>query len=125
VGTVRSEAKANDVFAAHPDFKNRVRLVAVPNMSSPGAYDKILKETQFDYVIHTASPVPDGAGTDFDKDFLEPAVQGCVVDPFEMLSKTLCPDNKAAISNCSERRTNMQNPSSTSPSLAAWLPCTM
>lgn len=76
VGTVRTEAKANDVFTAHPDFKSKVSLVAVPDMAKAGAYDKIFEETQFDYIIHTASPVPDGSGSDFDKDFLGPAVQG-------------------------------------------------
>ncbi|KAJ9609188.1 hypothetical protein H2200_006960 [Cladophialophora chaetospira] len=76
VGTVRSQVKADDVFTAHPEFKTKVRLVAVPDMSASGAYDKIFEGTQFDFVIHTAAPVPDGGGKDFDKDFLEPGVQG-------------------------------------------------
>ncbi|OQU95501.1 hypothetical protein CLAIMM_01691 [Cladophialophora immunda] len=76
VGTVRSEAKADDVFGAHPEFRSKVRLVVVPDMAAPGAYDKICEETQFDYIIHTAAPVPDGGGTDFDRDFLGPGAQG-------------------------------------------------
>ncbi|KAK5214439.1 hypothetical protein LTS03_004102 [Exophiala xenobiotica] len=80
VGTVRSQAKADDVFFAHPEFASKVKLVAVPDMSKAGTYDKIFQETQFDYIIHTASPVPDGDGTDFDRDFLGPAVQGLIQD---------------------------------------------
>ncbi|KIX99879.1 uncharacterized protein Z520_04515 [Fonsecaea multimorphosa CBS 102226] len=76
VGTVRSEAKADDVFGAHPEFRSSVRLVVVPDMSAPGAYDKVFEGTQFDFIIHTAAPVPDGGGTDFDRDFLGPGAQG-------------------------------------------------
>ncbi|KIW12206.1 hypothetical protein PV08_09482 [Exophiala spinifera] len=75
-GTVRTQSKAEDVFVAHPSFKSKVKLVVVPDLSAAGAYDQILKETRFDYIIHTASPVPDGSGKDFDEDFLRPAVQG-------------------------------------------------
>ncbi|OAP59346.1 hypothetical protein AYL99_06644 [Fonsecaea erecta] len=76
VGTVRSEAKADDVFFAHPEFRSKVRLVVVPDMSAPGAFNKIFEQTQFDYIIHTAAPVPDGGGADFDRDFLGPGAQG-------------------------------------------------
>ncbi|KAK6384902.1 hypothetical protein LTS17_002465 [Exophiala oligosperma] len=75
-GTVRTESKAEDVFLAHPSFKSKVKLVVIPDLSAAGAYDVVFKETQFDYIVHTASPVPDGSGKDFDQDFLVPAVQG-------------------------------------------------
>ncbi|ETI21033.1 hypothetical protein G647_07376 [Cladophialophora carrionii CBS 160.54] len=75
-GTVRTQTKTEDVFVAHPSLKAKVKLVVIPDLSAAGAYDEIFKETQFDYIIHTASPVPDGSGKDFDKDFLIPAVQG-------------------------------------------------
>ncbi|KAH0838987.1 oxidoreductase [Fonsecaea pedrosoi] len=76
VGTVRSEAKADDVFDAHPEFKSRLRLAVVSDISAPGAYDKVFERGHFDYIIHTAAPVPDGDGTDFDRDFLGPGAQG-------------------------------------------------
>jgi hypothetical protein len=45
-------------------------------MSACHTYKKIMEETEIDYIVHTAAPVPDSGGTDFDRDFLDPAVQG-------------------------------------------------
>lgn len=76
IGTVRTDAKAEQVIAAHPEFKDVVKFVSVPHMSARHAYKKIMEETEIDYIVHTAAPVPDSGGTDFDNDFLNPAVQG-------------------------------------------------
>ncbi|MCJ1399988.1 hypothetical protein MMC11_003191 [Xylographa trunciseda] len=47
------------------------------DMYRPGTWDKIFQDGNFDYVFHVAAPAPDNpANVDFDKNFLEPAVNG-------------------------------------------------
>ncbi|KAL7803849.1 hypothetical protein V8C43DRAFT_320454 [Trichoderma afarasin] len=91
IGTVRTDAKAEEVIAAHPEFKDVVKFVCVPHMSARHAYKNIMEETEIDYIVHTAAPVPDSGGTDFDRDFLIPAVQGNIelLESARLYSKTV------------------------------------
>lgn len=127
VGTVRTQAKADDVVAAHPEFKDRVRLVAVPNMSASGAYDEVLKNNKIEYIIHAAAPVPDGGGIDFDRDFLTPAVQGYEqrILAFPRVVLVYChrqlADHKCVETwNYCRQRKSMEARSNASSSQAAW-----
>lgn len=78
--SVRSEAKAHKVLNLHPEWTEKVKFVFVRDIITPGAFDDVFKqeENDFNYIIHTASPV-NFSVTDFQKDLIDPAVQGSVV----------------------------------------------
>ena len=75
--TVRSQAKADEVFATHPEWKGHVHLLLVSNFVSQEPFDVLFKETEtpFTFVIHTASPL-DFKIQDIEKEMIEPAVKG-------------------------------------------------
>lgn len=76
--SVRSEAKAQEILELHPAWKSKVTFVFVKDIATVGAFDDVFKqENGFDYVIHTASPV-NFSVTDFQKDLIDPAVQGYI-----------------------------------------------
>jgi nucleoside-diphosphate-sugar epimerase len=78
-GTVRSLSKGKQLLEIHPEWKDHVRFVEVTNLSHHGTWDTVIQQGNFDYVIHNAAPMPDSqSATDFDRDFLEPSVAGCV-----------------------------------------------
>jgi hypothetical protein len=55
--------------------------VFVKDIASPGAFRDVFMQEKigFDYIIHTASPV-NFSVTDFQKDLIDPAVQGYVAN---------------------------------------------
>jgi nucleoside-diphosphate-sugar epimerase len=72
-------SKAEPLLKLHPEWKDHLRFVEVRHLSKPGVWDEVIKTGNFDYVIHNAAPVSDDpSATDFDRDFLEPAVVGYV-----------------------------------------------
>jgi len=74
VGTVRSEATAAKVKAAHSAYAgDKLSFAIVPDIIAPGAFDEAVKNV--DGVIHTASPFFLTA-KDFEKELWGPAVQG-------------------------------------------------
>jgi nucleoside-diphosphate-sugar epimerase len=77
--SVRSEAKAEEILDLHPSWKGKVTFVVVKDITPPGAFDEVFSQEKngFDYIIHTASPV-NFSVTDFQKDLIDPAVQGYV-----------------------------------------------
>ena len=77
--SVRSEAKAQEILDLHPSWKGKVTFVVVKDITPPGAFDEVFKQEKngFDYIIHTASPV-NFSVTDFQKDLIDPAVQGYI-----------------------------------------------
>ena len=77
--SVRSEAKAQEILDLHPSWKGKVTFVVVEDITPPGAFDEVFKQEKngFDYIIHTASPV-NFSVTDFQKDLIDPAVQGYI-----------------------------------------------
>jgi nucleoside-diphosphate-sugar epimerase len=76
VGTVRSEKKAQNVIALHPDWNQHITWAYISDIGLPSAFDEVFKNMgPFDYVIHNASPV-DFTVSDFQKDMIDPAVQG-------------------------------------------------
>jgi len=78
-GTVRSLSKGEQLLKVHPEWTDKIRFVEVSHLSQRGAWDGVIQEGNFDYVIHNAAPMPDSRiATDFDRDFLEPNVAGYV-----------------------------------------------
>ncbi|PWY84407.1 NAD dependent epimerase/dehydratase [Aspergillus eucalypticola CBS 122712] len=75
--TVRSQAKADDVINAHPEWKGKVDFVIVSDFTSQKPFSTLFEETEalFDYVIHAASPFKFDF-KDFQKDLIDPAVKG-------------------------------------------------
>jgi nucleoside-diphosphate-sugar epimerase len=92
---VRSQAKADQVRADHPNAGNKLDFFIVPNITSAGAFDEAVKSTPpFDTIIHTASPFLFRAAND-NLDFLRPAILGTT----ELLkaTKAFAPEVKRVI----------------------------
>lgn len=77
VVTVRSEAKADSIRSAHPEFrKDKLDAVIVKDIAVEGAFDEAVKsDPPFEAVIHTASPFHYNV-TDVQKQLLDPAIIG-------------------------------------------------
>ena len=74
---MRSQAKADDVINAHPEWKGKVDFVIVSDFTSQKPFSTLFEETEspFDYVIHAASSFKFDF-KDFQKDLIDPAVKG-------------------------------------------------
>ncbi|KAG8989284.1 methylglyoxal reductase (NADPH-dependent) gre2 [Tulasnella sp. 427] len=77
VGTVRSESKTaylrekfNDAVA-----NGQLKFAIVPDITAGGAFDEVLKQNRFGYVLHTSSPFFLDA-KDVEKELLDPAIKG-------------------------------------------------
>lgn len=59
VTTVRSQAKADKIKAAHPNVpKSKLDFAIVEDVAQEGAFDKaVISDPPFEAVLHTASPV--------------------------------------------------------------------
>lgn len=79
MASVRSEEKAHEILELHPDWKDKVSFVYVPDIAAERAFDHVFEnaKTPFNYVIHTASPVSFSVD-DIQKDLIDPAVKGFV-----------------------------------------------
>jgi nucleoside-diphosphate-sugar epimerase len=76
VTTVRSQEKADQIRAAHPDTpSSQLSLPIVPDIAIPDAFDEVVKIPGLTAVIHTASPFHFNV-TDVKKDLLDPAIIG-------------------------------------------------
>ncbi|PYI00172.1 NAD(P)-binding protein [Aspergillus ellipticus CBS 707.79] len=75
--TVRSQAKAEDVIKAHPEWKGKIQFVIVSDFTSQEPFNTLFKDTNtpFKYIIHTASPLKLNI-EDIQKEMIEPAVRG-------------------------------------------------
>ncbi|KAK3623643.1 hypothetical protein LTR56_021506 [Elasticomyces elasticus] len=71
--SVRSEAQIIDIMTLLSRYIGEMEFVVVPDITIPDAFSHVLHGV--DYILHIASLMP-GAGTDFQKDFVEPAVGG-------------------------------------------------
>ena len=63
--TTRDATKAQRLYDLFPHYKNKIEFVSVPDFTVPDAFDSILEANQFDYILHTASPIP------FETDYLQ------------------------------------------------------
>lgn len=76
-GAVRRSAAGNDLLAAHPEWKDKLSFVEVADYAVLGVWDAIFQEKDLDYIIHVAAPMfGDEKNTDYDRDWLRPAVDG-------------------------------------------------
>ncbi|CAK7206499.1 methylglyoxal reductase (NADPH-dependent) gre2 [Sporothrix eucalyptigena] len=76
VTTVRTQAKADKIYEAHPDLgKDRLHIELTPDLTHADAFDKVVQVPGIEVVLHTASPFHFRV-TDPVKDLVEPAVQG-------------------------------------------------
>ena len=77
VTSVRSETKAQMLRDTFPNLgKDKLDFVYVADIAQEGAFDEALKsDPPFEWVIHTASPVPINA-IDTQKELLDPAIIG-------------------------------------------------
>jgi nucleoside-diphosphate-sugar epimerase len=73
--SVRKESQISSLEKLFSKHATNLEFVVVPDFVSPGVFDKALQEVT--YVFHLASPMP-GKGTDFESDYLNPAVQGTI-----------------------------------------------
>ncbi|KAG9018648.1 methylglyoxal reductase (NADPH-dependent) gre2 [Tulasnella sp. 427] len=81
VGTVRSESKTKYLTEKFSKFANgdkpKLRFAVVEDIAKPGAFDQVLKENNFNAVIHSSSPFFQTA-KDIEKQLYEPAIEGTV-----------------------------------------------
>jgi hypothetical protein len=48
----------------------------VPDFTAPEAFNDVFKNNSFDYVVHTAAPMPRRSGPDLQTDYLDPSIKG-------------------------------------------------
>ncbi|KAF2191103.1 NADPH-dependent methylglyoxal reductase-like protein GRE2 [Zopfia rhizophila CBS 207.26] len=77
VTTVRTQAKADKIKAAYPNYgKDKLDFAIVPDIAQPTAFDRaVISDPPFEVVLHTASPFHFNV-TDVQKDLLDPAIIG-------------------------------------------------
>ncbi|KAJ4987178.1 NAD dependent epimerase/dehydratase [Stagonosporopsis vannaccii] len=73
--SVRKEAQIDNLRKLFSKNANQLDFVVIPDLTTPDAFSKALRDVT--YVFHLASPMP-GKGVDFEKDYVEPAVQGTI-----------------------------------------------
>jgi len=78
-GTVRRSSAGSSLLAEHPGWASKLDFVTVVDYTQEGAFSDIFKKREYDYVVHTAAPVPGSTATRYDEDFLQPGVQGNLV----------------------------------------------
>jgi len=75
-GIVRRTSAGNDLLANHPEWSGKVAFEVVEDYARKGAFDDIFQARGYDYVVHTAAPMPKATALNFDEDFLLPGVDG-------------------------------------------------
>ena len=76
-GSIRSPSKGQQILSTHPSYAGKLDFVIVSDYAASGTWDEIIKDGDFDYVIHSAAPLlDDERNKDFEKDFLQPSVNG-------------------------------------------------
>jgi nucleoside-diphosphate-sugar epimerase len=72
--SIRKEAQIDALRTLYSKYADQLDFVVIPDLSSPDAFASALQDVT--YVFHLASPLPGGGGSDFEKDYLQPAVKG-------------------------------------------------
>ncbi|KFZ25465.1 hypothetical protein V502_00069 [Pseudogymnoascus sp. VKM F-4520 (FW-2644)] len=75
--SVRSKTKSQEILEVHPEWKDIVKFVYIPDFTVPGAFDEAIKQENegLSYIIHTASPVTFDI-SDIQGQLIDPAVKG-------------------------------------------------
>ncbi|OJJ03359.1 hypothetical protein ASPVEDRAFT_732287 [Aspergillus versicolor CBS 583.65] len=71
--TIRKPEGEAVVRARYPEFKNQIAIILIPDITVPDVLKPALDGV--DHIFHLASPMP-GAGSDLQKDYIDPAVKG-------------------------------------------------
>jgi uncharacterized protein YbjT (DUF2867 family) len=50
-GTVRRSGVVDDIFAAHPEWKEHLDVVVVEDIANEGSWDELFKNNSFDHVF--------------------------------------------------------------------------
>lgn len=75
VATVRTKERAEQVVPTIPqDLKSRVTFAIIPDVAAPGCFEQVIKENDFDGVIHTATPFTYAVSSP--EELFNPAVHG-------------------------------------------------
>lgn len=74
--SVRKEAQIETLRTLFSSHADQLEFVVIPDLSAPTAFATALHNVTS--IIHIASPMP-GKGSDFEKDYLQPAVKGTTV----------------------------------------------
>ncbi|KAI8960254.1 ketoreductase [Daldinia sp. FL1419] len=79
VTTARSDEKGRRILeSAKPAQRSRLSYIVIEDVAKANAFDSVFtRETNFDYVIHTASPYHLSV-QDAIKDFIDPAINGTI-----------------------------------------------
>ncbi|KAF1358047.1 NAD dependent epimerase/dehydratase [Lizonia empirigonia] len=73
--SVRKESQISTLRKLFSEHTANLDFTVIPDFVSPDRFSKALEDVT--YVFHLASPMP-GKGSDFQTDYLEPAVQGTI-----------------------------------------------
>ncbi|KAJ4352688.1 hypothetical protein N0V95_004013 [Ascochyta clinopodiicola] len=73
--SVRKEAQIDNLRKLFSNHATSVDFIVISDFTSPDRFGKALEDVT--YVFHLASPMP-GKGSDFETDYLQPAVQGTI-----------------------------------------------
>ncbi|KAF2729128.1 NAD(P)-binding protein [Polyplosphaeria fusca] len=78
-GSVRRVSAGEDLFNEHPEWKGKLDFEVVQDYADQAALDALFQKHQFDHIVHVAAPMPGKPElSDYDKDFLRPAVDSNV-----------------------------------------------
>lgn len=75
-GIVRRTSAGNGLLANYPEWTKKFNFEVVEDYTRKGAFDNVFQAREYDYVVHTAAPMPKATALDFDEDFLRPGVDG-------------------------------------------------
>ncbi|TKA66577.1 hypothetical protein B0A49_04407 [Cryomyces minteri] len=73
-----SASKTGKLYADFPAYKGNVTFISVPDFTVPGAFDHAFQGEPFDYILHTASPIP-MVSDDVVRDLIDPAIKGTTI----------------------------------------------
>ncbi|CAE6472010.1 unnamed protein product [Rhizoctonia solani] len=75
--TVRSESKTTHLRKIFSEAvgSGQLKFAIVEDITTPGAFDQVVKDNSFDAILHTSSPLVFNV-QDVEKDILQPAIKG-------------------------------------------------
>lgn len=77
VGTVRRENLIEQIYALHPEWKDKLELIVVKDYADESGWDGVFAKYSVDHIVHVAAPLLDNpANTDYTRDYLKPTVDG-------------------------------------------------
>ncbi|KAK3349304.1 hypothetical protein B0T25DRAFT_547663 [Lasiosphaeria hispida] len=77
IGTVRRGNLIEEIFAIHPEWKEKLEIIVVKDYAEESSWDEVFKKYPFDHIVHVAAPLLDApTNTDYERDFLKPTVDG-------------------------------------------------